>query len=215
MPTNYPTSLDVLTNPVSNDSLNAPSHSSQHANANDAIEAIEAKLGVGNANQVGLYHINSTDFTAASTVSVNGCFTSAYTRYRVLISAHVAAGTPLLALYFKEGTAPKALNYFGGLWQIRFDAATLGNGMNSQNFITAINILGNTVGTRSVVSLDLYRTATDGIVTGTGFNGSASGAFMISANNNSMSAFDGIQIDPSSSTMTGTIRIYGYRDSTV
>ena len=47
MATNYPTSLDTLTNPVSNDSLNSPSHSAQHANANDAIEAIEAKLGLG------------------------------------------------------------------------------------------------------------------------------------------------------------------------
>ena len=47
MPTNYPTSLDNFTNPTANDSLNLPSHSTQHANANDAIEAIEAKLGLG------------------------------------------------------------------------------------------------------------------------------------------------------------------------
>ena len=44
MPTNFPTSVDALTNPVSNDSLNSPSHSLQHANANDAIEAIEGFL---------------------------------------------------------------------------------------------------------------------------------------------------------------------------
>ena len=41
MATNFPTSVDSLVNPVSNDSLNSPSHSAQHANANDAIEAIE------------------------------------------------------------------------------------------------------------------------------------------------------------------------------
>jgi hypothetical protein len=39
--TNFPTSVDVLTNPTGNDSLNSPSHATQHANANDAIEAIE------------------------------------------------------------------------------------------------------------------------------------------------------------------------------
>lgn len=49
MPINYPTSLDSLANPTSTDSLNSPSHSTQHANANDAIEALEAKLGVGNS----------------------------------------------------------------------------------------------------------------------------------------------------------------------
>jgi hypothetical protein len=41
MATNFPTGVDTFTNPVSNDSLNSPSHSTQHANANDAIEAIE------------------------------------------------------------------------------------------------------------------------------------------------------------------------------
>ena len=46
MATNFPTSLDSLTNPTSSDSLNSPSHSAQHANANDAIEALQAKVGV-------------------------------------------------------------------------------------------------------------------------------------------------------------------------
>lgn len=46
MATNFPSSLDALTNPTSSDPLNSPSHSAQHANANDAIEALEAKVGV-------------------------------------------------------------------------------------------------------------------------------------------------------------------------
>jgi len=46
MATSFPSSLDALTNPTSGDPLNSPSHSAQHANANDAIEALEAKVGV-------------------------------------------------------------------------------------------------------------------------------------------------------------------------
>jgi ribosomal protein L2 len=49
MATNYPTSLDNFTNPLSTDSQNSPSHSLQHADANDAIEALETKVGVGSA----------------------------------------------------------------------------------------------------------------------------------------------------------------------
>ena len=45
MATNFPASLDTLTNPTSSDSLNSPSHSAQHANSNDAIEALQAKVG--------------------------------------------------------------------------------------------------------------------------------------------------------------------------
>jgi len=45
MATNFPTSLDSLTNPSGTDSMSSPSHAGQHANANDAIEALEAKVG--------------------------------------------------------------------------------------------------------------------------------------------------------------------------
>ena len=48
MATNFPTSLDSLTNPNTTTLLNAPApltHSVQHTNVNDAIEALEAKVG--------------------------------------------------------------------------------------------------------------------------------------------------------------------------
>jgi len=47
--TNFPNSIDSLNNPESTDSLQG--HASQHANANDAIEALENVIGI----------INSTD----------------------------------------------------------------------------------------------------------------------------------------------------------
>ena len=47
MPTNYPNQIDNFNNPSSSDNLNTPGvlHADQHANANDAIEAIENELG--------------------------------------------------------------------------------------------------------------------------------------------------------------------------
>lgn len=45
MATSYPNSIDQLINPNGSDALSAPSHSDQHANANDAIEALETKVG--------------------------------------------------------------------------------------------------------------------------------------------------------------------------
>lgn len=44
--TSFPTSLDVFTNPTATSKTNSPSHATQHANANDAVEAIEAKVGI-------------------------------------------------------------------------------------------------------------------------------------------------------------------------
>jgi hypothetical protein len=48
MATNFPSSLDSLTNPTASDKLNSVTvpHATQHANVNDAVEALEAKVGV-------------------------------------------------------------------------------------------------------------------------------------------------------------------------
>jgi hypothetical protein len=41
----YPTNLDNLTNPVGTDKVSVVDHALQHSNANDAIEALQAKVG--------------------------------------------------------------------------------------------------------------------------------------------------------------------------
>jgi hypothetical protein len=177
------------------------------------IPQIETYTGSAWQTPYGLTQLANADFTASAGVSVSNIFDSTYSRYRILISAFVAAGSPLLSLEFRENLTNKTTGYFGGLWQIRFDAVTTGIGMNNTNFITAINQIGVGAAGRSVVSLDLYRSATDGIVSGTGFNGSGSGSFNVGANNSTMTNFTGFTISPSSSTMTGNVKVYGYRES--
>lgn len=44
MSTLFPLALDTLANPVATDGL--AGHAQQHANANDAIEALQARVGV-------------------------------------------------------------------------------------------------------------------------------------------------------------------------
>ena len=48
MATNFPTSLDTFTNPLSTDVLTSPSHAQQHSDINDAMEAVQTKLAIGN-----------------------------------------------------------------------------------------------------------------------------------------------------------------------
>lgn len=48
MATNFPNDLDNLNNPESTDSLSG--HAQQHANANDALEALQAKVGIDGSN---------------------------------------------------------------------------------------------------------------------------------------------------------------------
>lgn len=60
---NYPTSLDSLTNPSATDSVATVSHSAQHSNANDAIEALEAKARIDGdiSNGTQLFASNGTN----------------------------------------------------------------------------------------------------------------------------------------------------------
>ena len=45
----FPTTIDDFTNPISSNPLNSPSHSEQHQNINDAVEALEAKVGANSS----------------------------------------------------------------------------------------------------------------------------------------------------------------------
>lgn len=50
MATGFPSSLDTLANPNGTDTLSNPSHAQQHTNLNDAVEAIETKIGIDGSN---------------------------------------------------------------------------------------------------------------------------------------------------------------------
>lgn len=71
MSTNFPASLDTLTNPIAGDFLNSPDHAGQHTNANDAIEALEAKVGA-NSSAVTTSH----DYKLSNVTGVNKAVSS-------------------------------------------------------------------------------------------------------------------------------------------
>jgi len=62
MAINYPTSLDNFTNPTASDAMKSVTvpHATQHSDLNDAVEALEAKVGVnGSAVATSLeYRVN-------------------------------------------------------------------------------------------------------------------------------------------------------------
>lgn len=74
MATNFPTSLDSLVNPIGTDSMSTVSHAGQHSNANDAIEALEAKVGadgsaVTTSHDYKLGEVISTDKAVGKTAT--------------------------------------------------------------------------------------------------------------------------------------------------
>ena len=59
----YPTTLDAFTNPTAASLLTSPSHAQQHSDINDAVEALETKVAIGNT-VLGTYQAYTPTFTA-------------------------------------------------------------------------------------------------------------------------------------------------------
>lgn len=66
MASNFPASLDALTNPASTDFLSSPDHATQHINANDIIEAVETTLGTNSGTSI-LQHFTAGQFPVRAT----------------------------------------------------------------------------------------------------------------------------------------------------
>ena len=69
MATSFPSGLDALTNPTSSDGLNSPDHAGQHANANDAIEALQAKVGINSSAVTSSLDYKITNINASNLAS--------------------------------------------------------------------------------------------------------------------------------------------------
>jgi len=69
MPSQYPSALDNLINPTANDALNSVTvpHHLQHANANDALEAIQTVLGINPAGS----HLTVKDRIIAAETNIS------------------------------------------------------------------------------------------------------------------------------------------------
>lgn len=116
MAINYPTSLDTLSNPVGTDKVNnanaALVHSTQHSNANDILEALEAKVGVDGSAVTTSHDYKLSEVTStAKAVSTAGDQSIAGTKtftndIRIIDSINDNNGNEVIKL----GTTSSAVN---------------------------------------------------------------------------------------------------------
>ncbi len=107
MAINYPNSLDNFTNPTSASPINSPSHSEQHSNANDAIEALEAKVGSNNSVVTTSHDYKISQLESLVTSSVAGA-KSIYQDVRNQSGSAFTKATPIY-VSGSEGASGKML----------------------------------------------------------------------------------------------------------
>lgn len=121
MATNFPGSLDSFTNPTSGSTLDSPSHASQHANINDAVEALEAKVGVDGSAvttsldykvaQQGLTLLARSAATSGTVLSFDNVFSSTFNVYRIAIVVNVTSAFGLQMRMRSGGSDSTGANY--------------------------------------------------------------------------------------------------------
>ena len=223
MATNFPTSLDAFTNPTSTDAMDSGTvpHASQHANLNDAVEALQAKVGVNGSavtssldykveKTMGLVLVKTqTVGTAVSSVTVSDAFSSTFENYRIIFSGGTQSNSTTMDIRLGSSTT----GYYGFLTYGDSSAGTV-LGANSNN-ATSFSFVGGAIGNqRTHLSCDVigpniaaYTKILNGTYQNSGAYGTMQGEHRVAT------AYTAFTILPANGTLTGgTIRVYGYNN---
>lgn len=262
---NYPTSLDTFVNPTTANTLDNPPHATQHADINDAVEAIEAKLGIGTStasgastgyalvastggttawNQVGyegitsgtatagevltaqgggtaiwqapvdnsgLVHINTTNFSAVASQSVNDVFTSTYKTYKVIID-HTVSTNLSTSLRLRVGGSDNSTSNYG--YQYVTASATSVSGARATGQ-TSFAMGG--VANRTSYSFLIFNPAESlrtglQLFAGDDYAGTGLRIALYNFGFNADTVFDGFTLIASTGNMTGRIQVYGLKE---
>lgn len=167
--------------------------------------------GSATANSLGVIA-----FTAASSIQLDGVFTSAYSYYQILFN--VSSATANSALFFRAATAGTqttgALWYYGGYyWGV--------NGAGSATYISANadlqigNVVSagyNNIAMQAILDVNFQ----SGLKSPSVFSRSndypngVGGTIKSARYNEATNAYDGFRITASSANITGTVQVLGY-----
>ena len=233
MAINFPTSLDNFTNPSSGNTLDSPSHSLQHSDINDAVEAMQRKVGVGtavagsaSAGQVltisaagtstwstptpaGLVLLKTYTPTNVGSLSFDaGTFTSTYKNYVVKGFLRNTTTTSIVTIRYRAaGTDATGADYS---YQELFVGSTSvvgtrGTGQTSH----VVFVLGNTWDAN--FELNLYRPQETAVSSFNAFNFRSDAVSLMPTGgyHNQAVSYDSLSFINSSSNFTGQIQVFG------
>jgi len=176
----------------------------------DSIDAsMFTALGTKKA---GMVLLNTTSFSAVASQSVNSVFTSTYTNYLILIDVIPATGSQLNFKLRASGTDTST----GYNRQVLLAEDTTPSAGRTTNQ-TVYDLFGTTTSQRTAIEILLYRPnvagTTGGIVKVSKAYDSSTPVIGIKTFGQTASTqFDGFSLIPASSTVTGKVSVYGFRE---
>jgi hypothetical protein len=161
----------------------------------------------------GLVHINTTTFSAVSSVSLNNVFTSDYENYKIIFRTLLASSNQELQMRLRVSGTDSTTGY--NAQYIYATATTVGAGNNTTSYgqiayigssnwnLSDMTLSGPALSqSSSYICLTTYMNTTANIRQEQWYG-----------LHTTATAYDGATFSLDSGTMTGTIRIYGYKNS--
>ena len=170
----------------------------------DIDTAMNTALGTKKA---GMVLLNTTSFSAVASQSINNVFTSTYENYKVLFSLDITTGTPNLTFRFRAaGSDNSTAGYF------LFGDKTGGAVANIASLSQTSMLLGVAGTSTNNGILEIFKpqlTATKAVRASYYYSNNGENYDLFCGTNFTTSS-DGFSLIASSSTMTGTLSVFGY-----
>jgi hypothetical protein len=160
----------------------------------------------------------AVSFTSASAISLNGCFNSTYNAYKVLVDITASSASSDLSFKYRTAGTDLSNTYYGGFTGLNHSGTGVTWAINNSSGAKVAEFVTFTK-RAAFVDLSLYgpfltdtKAATWNVQcvhtsSSTGMGGAGGVSYDTAG-----SASDGISFIKSSGTMSGSIRVYGYRN---
>jgi hypothetical protein len=149
-------------------------------------------------------------FSGASSVSLNGCFSSTYDNYRILFFGTLSTGSNQTLRLRASGTDNS------GATSYRSQQGTFGGASAAakRNDTSAFNLNYDSGGSEPpYYAIDIFRpNSTDSVKVISGMGYKSAQTDFTSGALTSSTQFDGFSLITSTGTMSGTVRVYGYKN---
>lgn len=169
-------------------------------------EALESRVGYG-----GYKLITSASPSAASTVNINDCFSATFDHYMIVWRLSTAAGSVALRARMRvSGSDDTSSNYAA-----QYDYASgsfAGAAAESAQTSFYLGYVATTIGWGVTHLFTPHDAVPTLLVTSSAIAVAAPQVFTVAGGHNVSTSYTGITLYPASSTITGTIRVYGLAD---
>jgi hypothetical protein len=163
-----------------------------------------------------LTKITSASFTTQSSVAIDGCFTSTYTKYKVIYQCYSSVADADLQFQWRyAGPTTQTTDYYGSGQSYNRQGSLVAYNSDNTSQLTLTSRMQTSAAeiTFGEITFGLVGNASENPqMTGMGNNPFYTGWSLYAGTNNTARTYTGFLLKPDSGTITGSYAVYGYEN---